>query len=169
MSEKKISKKVLTQIKDQKIEPKTKADQEKMGIALKKLSDEDPTFKITTDSETMETIISGMGELHLDILVDRMKREFNVEANVGKPQVAYKETIKKETVKKEAVKNEVAKKESKDETVKKEVAKKETVKFDKSQNNQYRLIKLVTARQVDVGFYIPTRHVNESDYIFIYY
>ena len=79
-----------------KIEPKTKADQEKMGIALKKLSDEDPTFKITTDSETMETIIAGMGELHLDILVDRMKREFSVEANVGKPQVAYKETIQKE-------------------------------------------------------------------------
>mgnify|MGYP000515943959 CR=1 FL=1 len=79
-----------------KIEPKTKADQEKMGIALKKLSDEDPTFRISTDSETMETIIAGMGELHLDILVDRMKREFNVEANVGKPQVAYKETIQKE-------------------------------------------------------------------------
>lgn len=79
-----------------KIEPKTKADQERMGIALKKLSDEDPTFRISTDSETMETIISGMGELHLDIIVDRMKREFNVEANVGKPQVAYKETIQKE-------------------------------------------------------------------------
>ena len=79
-----------------KIEPKTKADQEKMGIALKKLSDEDPTFRISTDTETMETIIAGMGELHLDILVDRMKREFNVEANVGKPQVAYKETIQKE-------------------------------------------------------------------------
>ncbi|MFQ5661729.1 MAG: elongation factor G [Candidatus Paceibacteria bacterium] len=79
-----------------KIEPNTKADQEKMGIALKKLSDEDPTFKISTDPETMETIIAGMGELHLDILVDRMKREFNVEANVGKPQVAYKETIQKE-------------------------------------------------------------------------
>jgi elongation factor G len=79
-----------------KIEPKTKADQEKMGIALKKLSDEDPTFKITSDPETLETIIAGMGELHLDILVDRMKREFGVEANVGKPQVAYKETIQKE-------------------------------------------------------------------------
>ncbi len=78
-----------------RIEPKTKADQEKMGMALKKLSDEDPTFRITTDEETMETIISGMGELHLEILVDRMKREFNVEANVGKPQVAYKETITK--------------------------------------------------------------------------
>jgi len=79
-----------------RIEPKTKADQEKMGMALKKLSDEDPTFKISTDAETMETIISGMGELHLDIIVDRMKREFGVGANVGKPQVAYKETIQKE-------------------------------------------------------------------------
>jgi len=76
-----------------KIEPKTKADQEKMGIALNRLSQEDPTFKIKTDPETLETIISGMGELHLDVLVDRMKREFNVEANVGKPQVAYRETI----------------------------------------------------------------------------
>jgi len=76
-----------------RIEPKTKADQEKMGMALKKLSDEDPTFKIVSDSETGETVIKGMGELHLEILVDRMKREFGVEANVGKPQVAYKETI----------------------------------------------------------------------------
>jgi len=76
-----------------RIEPKTKADQEKMGLALKKLSDEDPTFKIKSDQETLETIISGMGELHLDIIVDRMKREFNVEANIGKPQVAYRETI----------------------------------------------------------------------------
>jgi elongation factor G len=76
-----------------RIEPKTKADQEKLGMALKKLSDEDPTFRVSTDEETMETIISGMGELHLEILVDRMKREFNVEANVGKPQVAYRETI----------------------------------------------------------------------------
>jgi elongation factor G len=76
-----------------RIEPKTKADQEKMGIALKRLSDEDPTFKIKSDSETGETVIMGMGELHLEILVDRMKREFSVEANVGKPQVAYKETI----------------------------------------------------------------------------
>ncbi|PCI28393.1 elongation factor G [Candidatus Wolfebacteria bacterium] len=75
------------------IEPKTKADQEKMGIALKRLSDEDPTFRIKTDPETMETVIMGMGELHLDIIVDRMKREFSVEANVGTPQVAYKETI----------------------------------------------------------------------------
>ncbi len=76
-----------------RIEPKTKADQEKMGNALHKLSDEDPTFRVTGDEETGETIISGMGELHLEILVDRMKREFNVEANVGKPQVAYRETI----------------------------------------------------------------------------
>jgi elongation factor G len=76
-----------------RIEPKTKADQEKMGLALRKLSDEDPTFKISSDEETGETIMAGMGELHLEILVDRMKREFNVEANVGKPQVAYRETI----------------------------------------------------------------------------
>jgi len=80
-----------------RIEPKTKADQEKMGMPLKKLSDEDPTFRISTDEETMETIISGMGELHLEIIVDRMKREFNVDANVGKPQVAYKETITRES------------------------------------------------------------------------
>ncbi|MFZ3073623.1 MAG: elongation factor G [Minisyncoccales bacterium] len=77
-----------------RIEPKTKADQEKMGFALKKLSDEDPTFRVETDQETNEIIIRGMGELHLDILVDRMRREFKVEANVGRPQVAYKETIK---------------------------------------------------------------------------
>jgi len=76
-----------------RIEPKTKADQEKMGMALKKLGNEDPTFKISSNSETGETIISGMGELHLEIMVDRMKREFGVEANVGKPQVAYRETI----------------------------------------------------------------------------
>lgn len=75
------------------IEPKTKADQEKMGIALKKLAEEDPTFRISSNEETQQTIIAGMGELHLEILVDRMKREFNVEANVGAPQVAYKETI----------------------------------------------------------------------------
>jgi elongation factor G len=79
-----------------RIEPKTKADEEKMGVALKKLAEEDPTFKIRTESETGETLISGMGELHLDIIIDRMRREFKVEANVGKPQVAYKETIKKE-------------------------------------------------------------------------
>ena len=77
------------------IEPKTKADQEKMGVALGKLAQEDPTFKIHTDTDTAQTIISGMGELHLEILVDRMMREFNVGANVGKPQVAYKETIRK--------------------------------------------------------------------------
>jgi len=76
------------------IEPKTKADQEKMGIALQKLSEEDPTFRVRTDEETMQTLIAGMGELHLEIIVDRMKREFKVEANVGQPQVAYKETIK---------------------------------------------------------------------------
>ena len=76
-----------------RIEPKTKADQEKMGIALRRLSEEDPTFKIKSDPETMDTIISGMGELHLEVLVDRMKREFKVEANIGRPQVAYKETI----------------------------------------------------------------------------
>lgn len=76
------------------IEPKTKADQEKMGIALQKLSEEDPTFRVHGDEETMQTIIEGMGELHLEVIVDRMKREFNVEANVGRPQVAYKETIK---------------------------------------------------------------------------
>ena len=76
------------------IEPKTKADQEKMGIALSKLGEEDPTFRIRGDEETQQTIISGMGELHLEIIVDRMKREFKVEANVGKPEVAYKETIK---------------------------------------------------------------------------
>ena len=76
-----------------RIEPKTKADQEKMGMALNRLAQEDPTFKIVSDQETLETIIMGMGELHLEIIVERMKREFGVEANVGKPQVAYKETI----------------------------------------------------------------------------
>ncbi|MEA2715497.1 MAG: elongation factor [Candidatus Parcubacteria bacterium] len=76
-----------------RIEPKTKADQEKMGMGLKKLANEDPTFKITSNQETGETIISGMGELHLEIMVDRLKREFAVEANVGEPQVAYRETI----------------------------------------------------------------------------
>ena len=79
-----------------RIEPKTKNDQEKMGIAMRKLADEDPTFKVSTDEETLETIIAGMGELHLEIIVDRMKREFGVEANVGKPQVAYRETIQRE-------------------------------------------------------------------------
>ncbi len=79
----------------QAVEPKTKADQEKMGIALGKLAQEDPSFRVQTDEETGQTIISGMGELHLDILVDRMRREFGVEATVGKPQVAYRETIRK--------------------------------------------------------------------------
>jgi elongation factor G len=77
------------------IEPKTKADQDKLGIALQKLSEEDPTFRVHTDTETGQTIISGMGELHLEIIVDRMKREFKVEANVGRPQVAYRETVRK--------------------------------------------------------------------------
>tara|TARA_B100000700_G_scaffold169580_1_gene187263 strand:+ start:1836 stop:3941 length:2106 start_codon:yes stop_codon:yes gene_type:complete len=77
------------------VEPKTKEDQEKMGIALGRLAQEDPSFKLRTDEESGQTIISGMGELHLDVLVDRMRREFNVEANMGKPQVAYRETIKK--------------------------------------------------------------------------
>ena len=76
------------------VEPKTKADQEKMGIALQKLAKEDPSFRVATDEESGQTIISGMGELHLDIIVDRMRREFKVEANVGKPQVAYRETIR---------------------------------------------------------------------------
>ncbi len=76
------------------VEPKSKADQEKMGIALQRLSGEDPTFRVHTDEETGQTIMSGMGELHLDILIDRMKREFNVEANVGEPQVAFRETVK---------------------------------------------------------------------------
>ena len=81
------------------VEPKTKSDQEKMGIALGRLAAEDPSFRVRTDEESGQTIISGMGELHLDIIVDRMRREFNVEANVGKPQVAYRETIRKSDVK----------------------------------------------------------------------
>ncbi|MDZ4712763.1 MAG: elongation factor G [bacterium] len=80
------------------IEPKTKADHDKLGESLSKLSDEDPTFRVKTDEETGQTLISGMGELHLDIIVDRLKREFKVEANVGNPQVAYKETIKKKVI-----------------------------------------------------------------------
>jgi elongation factor G len=75
------------------VEPKSKADQDKMGVALQKLSEEDPTFRASTNFETGQTIIAGMGELHLDIIVDRMRREFNVEANVGKPQVSYRETL----------------------------------------------------------------------------
>ena len=81
------------------VEPKTKSDQERMGMALGRLAQEDPSFRVHTDEESGQTIIAGMGELHLDILVDRMKREFNVEANVGKPQVAYRETIRKQDVK----------------------------------------------------------------------
>jgi elongation factor G len=77
------------------IEPKSKADQDRLGIALQKLSEEDPTFRVHADAETGQTIISGMGELHLEIIVDRMKREFKVGANVGRPQVAYRETIRK--------------------------------------------------------------------------
>ena len=76
------------------IEPKTKADQEKLGTAIQRLAEEDPTFRVWNDEETGQTVIAGMGELHLDILVDRMRREFNVEANIGKPQVAYRETIR---------------------------------------------------------------------------
>ncbi|MEX1995168.1 MAG: elongation factor G [Candidatus Saccharimonadales bacterium] len=83
------------------IEPKTKADQEKMSLALQRLAEEDPTFRIKVDHETGQTIISGMGELHLDIIVDRMKREFTVEANIGEPQVAYRETIRKDAVEQE--------------------------------------------------------------------
>jgi elongation factor G len=81
------------------IEPKSKGDQDKLGIAIQRLSDEDPTFHVRSDEETGQTIIGGMGELHLEVLVDRMKREFNVEANVGKPQVAYRETITKKVEK----------------------------------------------------------------------
>ena len=81
------------------IEPKTKSDQEKLSLSIQKLAEEDPTFKVHQDNETGQTVIGGMGELHLDILVDRMRREFKVEANVGKPQVAYKETIKRKVEK----------------------------------------------------------------------
>lgn len=77
------------------IEPKTKADQEKMGIALQRTAAEDPSFRLHTDEESGQTIISGMGELHLEIIVDRMKREFGVEANIGRPQVTYRETLRK--------------------------------------------------------------------------
>ncbi len=84
---------------DVAIEPKTKGDQEKLSIAIQKLAEEDPTFRVKLDEETGQTVIGGMGELHLDILVDRMKREFKVEANVGKPQVAYRETIRRKVEK----------------------------------------------------------------------
>jgi elongation factor G len=81
------------------IEPKTKADQEKLGVAMSRLAEEDPTFQVRTDEETGQTVISGMGELHLEVLVDRMRREFNVEAAVGRPQVAYRETVRGEATK----------------------------------------------------------------------
>jgi elongation factor G len=84
---------------DVAIEPKTKADQDKLATALQKLSEEDPTFRVHTDDETGQTIIGGMGELHLEIIVDRMMREFKVDANIGRPQVAYRETIRKEALK----------------------------------------------------------------------
>ena len=80
---------------EQAIEPKTKSDQEKLGIAIQRLAEEDPTFRVHTDDETGQTIIAGMGELHLEVLIDRMKREFRVEANIGKPQVAYRETLRR--------------------------------------------------------------------------
>lgn len=80
---------------EQAIEPKSKADQEKLSVAIQRLAEEDPTFRVHTDEETGQTIIAGMGELHLDVLIDRMKREFHVEANIGKPQVAYRETLRK--------------------------------------------------------------------------
>src|SRR5450756_847723 len=80
---------------DVAIEPKTKGDQEKLSVAIQKLAEEDPTFRVRLDPETGQTVIGGMGELHLDILVERMRREFKVEANVGKPQVAYRETIRR--------------------------------------------------------------------------
>ena len=78
------------------IEPKTKSDQEKLGTAIQRLAEEDPTFQVRTDEETGQTIIAGMGELHLEVLVDRMRREFKVEANIGRPQVAYRETVTQE-------------------------------------------------------------------------
>ena len=84
---------------EQAIEPKTKSDQEKLGTAIQRLAEEDPTFRVHTDEETGQTIIAGMGELHLDVLIDRMKREFNVEANIGKPQVAYRETLRRPVTK----------------------------------------------------------------------
>src|SRR5262249_18576034 len=81
------------------IEPKTKADQDKLGTDIQRLAEEDPTFQVRTDEETGQTIISGMGELHLEVLVERMKREFRVEANIGRPQVAYRETIRRKVEK----------------------------------------------------------------------
>jgi elongation factor G len=84
---------------EQAIEPKTKSDQEKLGTAIQRLAEEDPTFRVHTDDETGQTIIAGMGELHLEVLIDRMKREFRVEANIGKPQVAYRETLRRKVEK----------------------------------------------------------------------
>ena len=84
---------------EQAIEPKTKSDQEKLGTAIQRLAEEDPTFRVHTDDETGQTIIAGMGELHLEVLIDRMKREFRVEANIGKPQVAYRETLRRPVTK----------------------------------------------------------------------
>ncbi len=84
---------------EQAIEPKTKSDQEKLGTAIQRLAEEDPTFRVHTDEETGQTIIAGMGELHLDVLIDRMRREFKVEANIGKPQVAYRETLRRKVEK----------------------------------------------------------------------
>src|SRR5205814_7168771 len=81
------------------VEPKSKADQDKLGVGLQRLAEEDPTFRVSSDEETGQTLISGMGELHLEIIVDRLKREFNVEANVGRPQVAYRETAGKDVEK----------------------------------------------------------------------
>ena len=89
------------------VEPKTKGDQEKMGEALARLAKEDPSFRVSSDEESGQTIIKGMGELHLDIIVDRMKREFKVEANVGAPQVAYRETIEKSAELNTYIKNKV--------------------------------------------------------------
>ena len=80
------------------IEPKTKADQDKLGVAMQRLAQEDPTFRVSTEPDTGQTLISGMGELHLEIIVDRMLREYNVQANVGRPQVAYRETIRKKAI-----------------------------------------------------------------------
>jgi elongation factor G len=86
---------------EQAVEPKTKSDQEKLGIAIQRLAEEDPTFRVHTDEETGQTIIAGMGELHLEVMIDRMRREFKVEANIGKPQVAYRETLRRKVDKAE--------------------------------------------------------------------
>jgi elongation factor G len=86
---------------EQAVEPKTKSDQEKLGIAIQRLAEEDPTFRVHTDEETGQTIIAGMGELHLEVMIDRMRREFKVEANIGKPQVAYRETLRRKVEKAE--------------------------------------------------------------------